>query len=502
MSWQVDGVYFHSRAEYEAALRKREANQTREEASQLRRQAQALQERVRSREREAESARSALDAQVRVNRALHSDVGALRGAQADLAHAHQRAEAAAAALRSDVSELGRVQQQLGARQAEAEARSERQFARVDKAIRATRAEVAESRAAHERHVAEVRRTFEDVRSEVAAGLSEAEARRADTETRLQGAVAAVDAKVEDDRRERARARTDRLAEAALSIELAEDWLSREEGRAERLAMRDDLVEAREQITTARARHAVGDTAALSLADTAFAKARATSRNASRRQAELEAAREGVLERVAFLKAVLSGEKVERFFAREAAQARALLDRVGSRASQGYQSFARKEIEATLDLTLLARLAEQVLVIASSVEPVSELFDRRRSASGELVENLVRSHGPLAAPPAQRFAVEGDRKSPLIVACDFGGARVDLRVGLDGATAIDSYGHATNGTCASMADQVVSALGRTMQLGTPRVDPVARQTSAATALNEDAPWESVVGRLADVERALP
>jgi hypothetical protein len=511
VSWTIHGVTYHNYNEYQRALRGENTRQAQRETEQLRK-------RLKKIEKESADLAERNEASLRENRKLERDFEQARGdiqrqrqittqLQANVAGIRETQERMATAVTS----LERTQAQLASALEESEARAERQFgeirreaernfARVHCRIDAAEADIAALEQEHQAHVQEVRQTFQEVRGELEQGLARAEQRRRESEQRLQGEIEKVEAKVEEDRRARLAEKKSESDRAAEQLRLVEATLVQCESRLARLNLEEEAQGIRDQVAQASALCARGDTAsALAVGHGAYGQGRSLVYRTMKREAELAEGRRRVLERIDGLRATLAGEsQVERFFAGEARQAGALLDRLGERARTSYLDHRRLQLDLDADDKTLDRLDRQIGVMVTTAPEVSRLAQERKGRAEGLVRQLKQVYGPLSS-VQQRFADEQDRKSDLLVECDFGGARVDLQMNLDGTYAIDGYGHESNLSCQQQGTAVVKSVARENVVAASRVDSQNRsQPAAPPAAGAKPAWDGVGEGLGKIE----
>ena len=104
---------------------------------------------------------------------------------------------------------------------------------------------------------------------------------------------------------------------------------------------------------------------------------------------------------------------------------------------------------------------------------------RAERARDLVARMAAVYGPVMG-LAQRFAVPEDRKSALVVECQFAGGRLDLHLGLDGGFSVDAYGHDSNAACARKAEEVLRALSGQALVTARRVETSGNRSAPAPA----------------------
>ncbi len=476
MSWTVDGHTYHDYNEYQRALERGNSSRARAEADTARREAQRLQSRIRDREQELARSRDDLRQQIAINAAIQQDVTALQRVQNRLERAQQRME-------RDVT---------------------RQFTEVRAHLAENRAELARLDERQKAHAAEVRRQFEEARVELARGLDEAERRRQQTEERLSGRIREVDAKVDADRKARAEKEASRRARAEQAAVFAERELGLHVNSVGPLGLEASLKGIQSKIGAARTLLQQGDeSAALALASTSDVEARHLGWEVEHRRATLNARRDSAIERADRVKRDLDESLVQALFMREREQALLVCDRVAEQARTGYERYDRAEVEAARHEQILARLEEETSIMAAAAPSLADLARDRTERAKALIGHLRGIYGPLSD-VRQRQAVEGDRKSAMIVECEFGRARVDLHLQIDGTYTLDGYGHDSNATCASQGTAVAEVVGRAMTVEARHTDTANRSGPARrneSASEDQGNWHEMASRLSDIKRKL-
>lgn len=473
MSWTVDGHLYHNYADYQRALSQRDA---------------ALAER-RLREKEAEAAR--------LQQRLHEREREVAGVRGDL----QRQAQAVAAVDRDLGALRRTQQELAAIQRDSEQRLGERLAEVGASQRATAAELAALQRQHAEDQRRIEQTFTAVSERIAAVAVDAERQRAAMETRLQQAIGEVDAKIEADRAARLAEVRDAAARARVQIDLVQQALTSLGERLGPLALDEEAIAVREHLHQATTLCERGDAAsALAAGHGAFAEVRTLQRRALRREAELRAAREGALARLEALTPRVAAAPVQQYFAVEAQRIAALSRRLRERVAQSYARYERLSVEAARDEDMLDRAEAEVDIMAAACDGVRELLAQRTHQTQTVLRQLTQVYGPVST-VNQRFQNPEDRKSPLVVECDFGGARVNFTCQLDGSFQLDGYGHPSNSACAGRAAEVFATMRETVSVAQPRVDTFNRTEARQQAAVADSRWQQVGSRISELEGKL-
>lgn len=474
MSWTVDGVMYHQWDEYQTALNRRNSQISGQEAAGLRSEVGRLTGRIRQHETDLGRAQGDLRRQTELNQAMQADVG----------------------------RLAQVQNRIETAQRRSEARMESGFREVRAAVDQVGADLSEMERRHERHAAEVRQNFDAVRQEFRAGLEEAERRRAATEQRLQAEIQEVDAKVEADRADRIarhQSETDRAGEA---IDLARAQLEVHQGAHGVLDLEDEATSIREAVMRATSLRGRGDSAsALALAEAAFGRARALNHSARRRGAVMKVQRETVESRASALRQDLGDPVVDRYFKPEVGEAGGILDNLETEAAGSYDRWRRAEIEAREHEKLLDRLEDHTLIMRSAAPVLLDLAKDRNAEAKRIIVRLADVYGPLSAKPTVRHRTKGDLKSPMVVECEFGGAKVDVHLELGGGYKIDAYGHASNGECSAMSRVVTEALATDHRVNQPVLDRENRTQPAVDGQSAPEEWRDVASGLSRLKSNL-
>jgi chromosome segregation ATPase len=470
MSWYYEGVSYHSRAEYEAAMRAGELSRARSEANSLRSELQTNLRRVRETERELQAA----NVEVQQQRALHDR------------------------LSMQVNDLNRTQQRLNAAQDAMREQIREGFAEVEH-------EMEGLEEAQRKLEEDVMHEFDEVRGEVAEGLQQAEKRRADTERQLQAAVNAVDEKFEADRRKRLQTAENDLARADMSLDMAAAALTERPIDANALDLESDLVKVRSYITTGRQLHREGKPeAALAEAERAHAEARHLVYEADRRAARMTNTRKWLTEHLEDLDKDLNDEVVQHYFQGECQRARDLIETMRSRSTNGYQRYDRFSVESDRDERILKRLEEDVKHMTARAPVVREQYRNREKRVGECLETLFEVCGALTEDPKASFADPNDRTSDRIVDCSFSSGKVRLRFPLDEKKpfSMDGYGHSGNHECSSIMQQLMQRMNEQSMAGRSEFDPGLPQ-APRTPVGAAAPTagESINNRLERLQREI-
>lgn len=451
MSWTVDGVRYHDHAEYQAVLRAHELRVAANRADALQREVEAARYVIDSREAELEQARGDLEAQTRVAESLSNDV---RG----LARSQSRLEQASREMERSLS------------------------------------------AGLEASAAKLRRGLDDVRGAIAAARSEAEAARRRTEAALRASLERVEQEQRRELERREARAADRAERCQGALELALSMVDATTERHTPLGLLEQADAIREEIRQAGLLAARSDeSSALALAHTAAGQARMLDQNVRRRQAELDAARESVVERARSLRKLLSGEALRRYFEVEGRRAGGILDRVEDGLAGRYSRYARKESEGERDDRLLGRLEESVSLMVASTGVIGEMARERKKALERSVEQLAQVHGALSG-MEQRLATPGDRKSPLVVDCDFGGAKVQVVLELNGRQTIQGYGYGDDYRCARAGEAMVRASLDSGHAVDGRIEERDRDHALPVPAAAAPGWTEIGARLRELEES--
>jgi chromosome segregation ATPase len=473
MSWIVDGVTYESIQARDEAIRRRNERQAQATTGQARRQVDELRSRIQQRERELESARGDLQRQIQINEEI----------------------------RADVSQLRRTNERLEQAQRAMEQQMEAEFREVYADIEATQADVAELERAHQDHVKQVQRTFTEVRQEMKHGLDEAEKRRRETEERLQAEVEQVNRKVENDRRERLERIHSEMSRAEEAVHTVETALREVEGELVTLGLEEQGQAIREQLAQARSSLQRQDSAAaLATANGAFGQVRSLQFSVQRRQAALDTYRSSVMVKVDQLEQRLAGPQIVNWFPAEVEVAHNLLGQLKESAGASYQRYSRMEIQADRDERILDRLEQQVDLMVATAPNIAELAEERKQQAMLIIEKLRRVYGPLSSFD-QRWARDNDPKSSLVLNCKFGGARVDVHIGLDGGFTLDGYGHESNATCSAKAESLVAEIGREQRVRRQQVSMENRNAPALAQERRLPTWSNLSSSLEEIRREL-
>src|SRR3954451_14561347 len=146
MSWTVDGHIYHDWADYQAALRRKEAREASQYASQARAELDRYQQRLREQQQALERTRGDLARQRQINEDIRQDVRGLEREQRSLANAQAAFEQQS---RARLGELRTQMQGMG-----------------DQLARAERD--------HQQHVEATRQAFAEADRALQAGLANAE----------------------------------------------------------------------------------------------------------------------------------------------------------------------------------------------------------------------------------------------------------------------------------------------------------------------------------------
>lgn len=474
MSWTVGTRVYHDYGEYQRAL----ADATNQSASaqleRLQRQAEQQGRRIRDRERELDTVRGNLEAQVRVNRALQSDVADLR----------------------------RTQEEMGELQVQMERRIEADFELVRSAAEQTRADLAEVSRQQAHQTAEMRQRFEQGRQELQRGLVEAEQQRARMEQRLQSAIDDVSEKLEQERQRRLAAIADRVQQARVQADLAEGAVRAVDGELTTLDLEEEARSSLDKVNQARGLADRGDaSSALAVGHTAFAEASTLAHRAMRRRAELAAVREGLLYRVSAAESELQDRATQAAFAGEVQRAQGLLQRLRARIQTRYVNWRRLEVEAERDSALVRSIEQQVGLMTSSAPGVVQQARRRNDNVGKIVESLKVAYGPLSSMQT-RHVDPTDKKSDLVLECNFGGVGVQVVLGLDGRAEIDAFGHGSRTACGEGMRTAVEALQRVSMPEVPQLDAQdGRSQPMRSPATSSEGWSSVGSQLREIERGV-
>lgn len=472
MSWQVDGVWYHDRDKYEVALARREARIAGEAANQLRGAIAGLQENIRQREADVAAARGDVHRQTALNEALRADVGRLD---------QLRREAAA-------------QQQQAAENFRAQLDAVRGENRVTgEALRSLVQEV-------EEQSRQTEAAFAGVRRDLDAGLAEAERRREASEARLREGIDEAHRAIEREREQRLARHQDRLQQAAEQIRLTEADLEALKPHLPPLALREQADAVVRQLEQARGMIERGESAAsLAMAYGAFTATLTLGDQVRKRRAELDAARGRVTAEVGYLRSLLKDDLARRYFTGEIERIGALLTRLEQRAAAEYADYATLAIEAKRDGEFLQALVHQSLRIVQSAPVMKDMADERREIAETLLTRLAEINGP-ATDVQQRFARDGDRKSPLVMTCRFGEATIEARVTLNGTVSLDGYGYESNSACTQQGQAILESLGG-RQEGRTQLDTQNRQR--AVPRNEAAvdTWQTAEAEISRLEDRL-
>lgn len=461
MSYRIDGVCYHTWAEYRRAVRRRELRAAREETVRLLAEATRLRGRI-------DQGRDALE---RPGEGVEQHMGAMVGVE------------------RDVRELRRLQDRIvGAR--------ERAEVRIEETLRAAMpaagpGDGVETMEGESGNLLEEARSLDAAREELRRTVAGAEENERRIQERMQELSGQLDRRLEESRVARVAARQGELDQASEQLALVEEMLAEVPAPdLETLALAEDVAGIREQLAAARRVHAGGSGGgALATASTAFAAARTLLHKARRRRAELAEMQRRVRGEVAHLRGLLEDPGLKRYFEVEVGLAGRLLARIEARAKDGYRTYRTLEIEAGKDLEVISRLRGEVARMGGAVEVVRDLARERKARAKELLASLSRQYGPMRD-IQQRFATEGDRKSSLVMECDFGGARVEVFLGLDGEYSIDGFGHDSNATCSRRAEGVAEDLARGHAIGGSRVDPQNRSAAEPREGGGAAGWRGI------------
>ncbi len=428
MSYRVDGVHYETWAEYRRAVRRRETRIAREEMVRLLAEAGRLETRIADRKRRLEAPGADLE------REMHE----------------------LALLQADVAELRRLQDRIVTCR-------ERSESRIDELLRkariATGREDASGDDAEDTGLEEAGRALVEAARRIEGGVVEAErtARRA-------GELVEGRQDVEDERSRRVegeglRRHREDASRAEDAIRRAGQELSTLAGDLEDLDLGDRREETSERLAEATRLSLEGQVqAALGMAAGVAASVRSLARSARARRAELAARRDATADRVARLRRELVEPELEKWFQGEVQAALRALDGVTRKLATSFRRHRAIEVDAGRLEEEISRVEEATGRMTASLATVRELATARKERAKLLLAELARIYGPLTK-FEQRFADPGDRKSTLVVECDFGGARVDVHLGLEGGYTIDGYRHDSNATCAARAGSLLEALTR-------------------------------------------
>lgn len=472
MSYSVNGKTYHSYKSYQKAKRKYDLQQAKQQAKNLQNRVGDLSRQIQNRERELEQARGDLQRQTQINRQIQADVNTLRN----------------------------TQNQLAQTQRSMEQRMNREFQEIHGHLQKHGEDIAAIEREHREHVAQVNREFTAVRQEMERGFAEVEERRRQTEERLNQEIKKVDDKVEADRRERLEKQRSELDRANEQINMVNEILARNDQEVDALNLRENVQTIRMKLDEAQRLHSQKDSAsALAIGHDAYSMARALERHVQDRRAELTASKENVTNRVDYLRQMMADKDVEKCFPHEKTRAESILERLSNRAKGGYNRYRSLDIEAHKDDELLKRLEEQVFIMSANTGVVKEMGAERAKKAEKLVEDLTEAYGPVSDVSAT-FADPQDVKSPMVVHCDFGGAKVDVHLDLDGNYIIDGYGHEDNTTCAAGAERVVEKVANENVVSEKNVETRNRvQPSVQHTGQKKSTWQDVGSRLDDMER---
>lgn len=345
-----------------------------------------------------------------------------------------------------------------------------------------------------RHAEQVREEFANVRIELEQEVAAAERRQAEV-------VAAVNAKVEADRRERALQAQNDADRAAAYVRFARAMLDGLSTRIDPLALQAEDSRARTRLTFAERELAdptANRSAALTVALEAYASAGDLERETDRRTAELSAAGRRLKATAQRLRSLLpTGARAAELFTAEIRAAEVKLTDLEQRAERNYQRYAELEVNRKPDEAAAAELERELMLMAALAPVMTEWHRQRIQRLGEIQAGLVRALDHIGENSPHTYEVESDRKSDLKVTFDAGGARVQVRLPLrpDDPIQLDGYGHESNAQCQAQAERVSRALAeRLLGGGTQQLDGHARATPQQPKRAEPAPWVGMVERI--------
>jgi myosin heavy subunit len=472
MSWYVNGRRYENYNEYLRAKAAYERQQASAHAESYRQEAEQLRNRIAQREREFQQVRGDLQRQTEINQLLQADV----------------------------RELGRVQNRMEANLRGMENQMNRGFQEVREQLEENDENLQRLEDAHHAHVEAVRQTFSAVRDEMQNGFQEVEERRAKTEERLRSEIKTVDDKVEADRQARLDKQQNQQSRAQEQIRMIEETLDAHQSQYQRLDLTGDEQAIRMQLAQADAllNNQNDASSALSLSTTAFAGAQTLVHQVEARQAELIAHRESVLSKIAQLREMMDSEDAQHYFKQEVAQANTLLNELENRATDRYNDYRRLVLESDKDQSVLDETEEQVRTIGCSAPVLKEMSKARVESVEGVLDALEKYYGPLTE-DAYRFALEDDPKSTLIAECDFGGAQVDIHLGIDGTIELEAYGHRSNADCSQKAQAVLTELNQQMVVDNSREYRNNPQQPQIQAVPTQESWRDVGSHLTEIRR---
>ncbi|MGE4278072.1 MAG: hypothetical protein AB7G62_00700 [Magnetospirillum sp.] len=471
MSWVVDGVMYHDYREYQQARIAHDARLAQAQARAVGDEVRRLQRRIAEREGEIAAVRNDLRRQAALNEMVQADMGALRRQQDLLAQIQRESEA-------------RLDERIDDMRADQELMAD---------------DLASLEEEQRRHGEEMRAGFEQVRGELRDGLAEAEQRMAEAERRLQGEIGRVASALDAERRARLDRQQGEVNRTHEQIAIVEERLNQLQPQVSSLALEEDVMLARNLLERSRTLLQQGDsTQALAKAEDAYVHVATLEQRVLRRSAELVAAKESMASWLTYTRSRLASAEVQRYFAREISRIEPILARWEERVQTGYDDYRRLEIMRNEDGEVFRRLESRlVLMVESAPEIKSMALDRKRQVD-ELVAQLSDLNGPMTDCQVS-LADPMDRKSPMVVVCQYGRPTIRITIDLDGHMQLDGYGYDSNGACARRAEAIVASLASHRGLQEPVVDNVNRANPTPQAARETAPrWAGLSRELANLE----